>query len=129
MPARVDTSSRSYGTCLRSPRGRLGRHTKDLDEVGHEHGAISRRSCFVAQILIAARPGLVAMLANTDAGSIITVAQSSAKWGYQLLMPNLLLIPFMYVAQQLASRLRLGTGRGAAELVSRRLGCGPPLSP
>ena len=69
------------------------------------------------------------MLANMDAGSIITVAQSGAKWGYQLLMPNLLFISFMFVAQQPVSRLRLGTGQRAAELVSRRLGCGPPLSP
>lgn len=79
------------------------------------------------QILIAAGPGLVAMLADTDAGSIITVAQSGAKWGYQLLVPNLLFIPFMFVAQELASRLGLGTGQGAAELVSRRLGRGPAI--
>ncbi len=76
-------------------------------------------------ILVAAGPGLVAMLANTDAGSIITVAQSGAKWGYQLLVPNLLFIPFMFIAQELAARLGLGTGQGAAELVLHRLGRGP----
>ncbi len=62
------------------------------------------------------------MLADTDAGSVITVAQSGAQWGYRLLVPNLLLIPFMFVAQELALRLGLGTRRGAAELVLRRLG-------
>jgi Mn2+/Fe2+ NRAMP family transporter len=67
------------------------------------------------------------MLADTDAGSIITVAQSGAKWGYQLLVPNLLFIPFMFIAQELASRLGLGTGRGAAELVMHRLGRGPAI--
>ncbi len=62
------------------------------------------------------------MLADTDAGSIITVAQSGAVWGYRLLLPNLLLIPFMFLAQELALRLGLGTGKGLAELVRRRLG-------
>ncbi len=29
-------------------------------------------------------PGLVVMLADTDAGSVITAAQSGAEWGYRL---------------------------------------------
>lgn len=62
------------------------------------------------------------MLADTDAGSVITVAQSGARWGYRLLLPNLLLIPFMFMAQELALRLGLGTRQGAAELVLRRFG-------
>jgi Mn2+/Fe2+ NRAMP family transporter len=79
------------------------------------------------RILVVAGPGLVAILANTDAGSIITIAQSGAKWGYQLLLPNLLFVPFMFMAQELAARLGLGTGRGAADLVLRRLGRGPAI--
>jgi Mn2+/Fe2+ NRAMP family transporter len=67
-------------------------------------------------------PGLVAMLADTDAGSVITVAQSGAQWGYRLLLPNLLLIPFMFVVQESAMRLALGTGCGIAELVAQRFG-------
>src|SRR5579859_1245396 len=78
-------------------------------------------------VLAAAGPGLVAMLADTDAGSIITLAQSGAKWGYALLVPNLLFIPFMFIAQELASRLGLGTGQGAGELVMRRWGRGPAI--
>ncbi|MBV8735727.1 MAG: divalent metal cation transporter [Alphaproteobacteria bacterium] len=62
------------------------------------------------------------MLADTDAGSVTTVAQSGAQWGYHLLLPNLLLIPFMFVAQELALRLGLGTRRGLAELVLQRFG-------
>ena len=65
------------------------------------------------------------MLADTDAGSIITIAQSGAKWGYQLLLPNLVFIPFMFMAQELAARLGLGSGQGAAELVLRRIGRAP----
>jgi Mn2+/Fe2+ NRAMP family transporter len=62
------------------------------------------------------------MLADTDAGSVITVAQSGAHWGYRLLLPNLLLIPFMFMAQEVALRLGLGTRQGAAELVLHRFG-------
>jgi Mn2+/Fe2+ NRAMP family transporter len=62
------------------------------------------------------------MLADTDAGSVITVAQSGARWGYRLLLPNLLLIPFMFVAQEVGLRLALGTRQGAGELVLQRFG-------
>ena len=73
-------------------------------------------------LALAVGPGLVAMLADTDAGSVITVAQSGAEWGYALLLPNLLFIPFMFVAQEGAMRLALGTGCGIAELMARHFG-------
>jgi Mn2+/Fe2+ NRAMP family transporter len=73
-------------------------------------------------IALAVGPGLVAMLADTDAGSVITVVQSGAQWGYRLLLPNLLLIPFMFLAQETAMRLALGTEQGVAELVAQRFG-------
>jgi Mn2+/Fe2+ NRAMP family transporter len=76
---------------------------------------------------IAAGPGLVAMFADTDAGSIITVAQSGAQWGYRLLLPNLLFIPFMFIAQELAMRLGLGARKGALEMVRLRFGRIPAL--
>ena len=64
--------------------------------------------------LAVAGPGLVAMLADTDAGSVITVAQSGAQWGYRLLLSNLLFIPFMFFAQELALRVGpLSAGRAA----------------
>lgn len=82
---------------------------------------------FWRNLAIAAGPGLVAMLADTDAGSVITVAQSGAQYGYRLLLPNLLLIPFMFIAQELALRLGLGTRQGAAELVLRHCGRLPAM--
>jgi len=87
-----------------------------------EPGPATARRFSWRRLALAAGPGLVAMLADTDAGSIITVAQSGAQWGYRLLLPNLLLIPFMFMAQEVALRLGLGTRQGAAELVLRRFG-------
>ena len=78
-------------------------------------------------LLAVAGPGLVAMFADTDAGSVITVAQSGAQWGYRLLLSNLLFIPFMFFAQELALRISLGARQGAVELARRRFGRGPAL--
>ncbi len=64
------------------------------------------------------------MLADTDAGSIITAAQSGAQWGYKLLALQLILIPILFVVQELTLRLGLVTGRGHGELIRERFGRG-----
>jgi Mn2+/Fe2+ NRAMP family transporter len=64
------------------------------------------------------------MLADTDAGSIITAAQSGAQWGYRLLLLQLILIPVLYMVQELTVRLGLVTGRGHGELILERFGRG-----
>lgn len=69
-----------------------------------------------------AGPGLVVMLADTDAGSLITAAQSGAVWGYKLLALQLILIPVLYIAQELTVRLGLATGMGHGELIKQRFG-------
>lgn len=69
-------------------------------------------------------PGLVVMLADTDAGSVITAAQSGARWGYKLLLLQALLIPILYMVQELTVRLGLVTGRGHGELIRERFGRG-----
>jgi NRAMP (natural resistance-associated macrophage protein)-like metal ion transporter len=69
-------------------------------------------------------PGLLVMLADTDAGSIITAAQSGAQWGYKLLALQLILIPILFVVQELTLRLGLVTGRGHGELIMERFGKG-----
>ncbi|MDX2164564.1 MAG: divalent metal cation transporter [Gammaproteobacteria bacterium] len=67
-------------------------------------------------------PGLVVMLADTDAGSLITAAQSGAVWGYKLLALQLVLIPILYIAQELTVRLGLVTGMGHGELIKSKFG-------
>jgi len=62
------------------------------------------------------------MLADTDAGSIITAAQSGAKWGYSLLLPQLLLIPILYGIQEITVRLGIVTGEGHGALIRDRFG-------
>ena len=69
-------------------------------------------------------PGLVVMLADTDVGSILTAAQSGAQWGYQLLSLQLLLIPILYVVQELTVRLGIFPGKGHGELIRNTFGVG-----
>jgi NRAMP (natural resistance-associated macrophage protein)-like metal ion transporter len=71
-----------------------------------------------------AGPGLVVMLADTDAGSIITAAQSGAEWGYGLLLLQLILVPILFMVQELTVRLGIVTRKGHAELIGEQFGRG-----
>jgi NRAMP (natural resistance-associated macrophage protein)-like metal ion transporter len=64
------------------------------------------------------------MLADTDAGNVVTAAQAGAQWGYRLLPLLLLLIPLLYMVQELTVRLGIFTGRGHGELIRERFGPG-----
>ena len=74
------------------------------------------------RFLVVAGPGLVVMLADTDAGSVITAAQSGAQWGYRLLLLQAALIPILYIVQELTVRLGMVTGKGHAQLIQQHFG-------
>ncbi|MGC9162534.1 MAG: NRAMP family divalent metal transporter [Thiomonas sp.] len=80
--------------------------------------SLSRLAVFFAVL----GPGLVVMLADTDVGSVITAAQSGAQWGYQLLGLQLVLVPILYVVQELTVRLGIFTGKGHGELIRETFG-------
>lgn len=67
-------------------------------------------------------PGIIVMLADTDIGSIVTAAQSGAVWQYKLLPLQILLIPILYIVQELTIRLGLTTNKGYAELIKAHFG-------
>jgi len=69
-------------------------------------------------------PGLMVMLADTDAGSVITASQSGARWGFRLLALQVLLVPVLYLVMELTVRLGLTTGKGHAALIRERFGTG-----
>jgi len=71
---------------------------------------------------LVAGPGLAVMLADTDAGCIITAAQSGAQWGYKLLVLQFILMPVLYVVQELTVRLGIVTGQGHAQLIRQHFG-------
>ena len=67
-------------------------------------------------------PGMVVMFADTDAGSVITAAQSGAVYGYKLLLAQFILIPILYIVQELTVRLGILTGKGHGELIKEYYG-------
>src|SRR5579871_5238502 len=72
--------------------------------------------------LVVLGPGLVVMLADTDVGSIVTAAQSGTQWGYKLLLLQFILIPILYLVQELTVRLGIFTGKGFGELIRSTFG-------
>jgi Mn2+/Fe2+ NRAMP family transporter len=67
-------------------------------------------------------PGLVVMLADTDAGSLITASQSGALWGYRMIVPQVILMPILYAVQEITVRLGIVTGKGHGALIRERFG-------
>ena len=76
----------------------------------------------LARALAVFGPGLVVMLADTDVGSIITAGQSGVQFGYRLLGQQLVLIPILYMVQELTVRLGIFTGRGHGDLIAQTFG-------
>ena len=86
--------------------------------VDRHGGAWRRVLCFLTVF----GPGVLVMLADTDAGSIVTAAQSGAQWGFKLLVLQLILIPILFFVQELAARLGIVTGKGHAVLIREHYG-------
>jgi NRAMP (natural resistance-associated macrophage protein)-like metal ion transporter len=80
------------------------------------------RRGFWRRFFVVIGPGLVVMLADTDVGSIVTAAQSGVAWGYRLLLLQLVLVPILYIVQELTVRLGIFTGKGHGELIRESFG-------
>ena len=82
----------------------------------------TRRDSRLARFAAVFGPGLVVMLADSDVGSVITAGQSGVQWGYRLLGLQLVLMPILYIVQELTVRLGIFTGRGHGELIRATFG-------
>jgi Mn2+/Fe2+ NRAMP family transporter len=82
------------------------------------------RGSAVRRFLAVAGPGIVVMLADSDAGGMITAAQSGAEWGYRFLPLQFLLVPLLYIVQELALRLGIVSRKGQARLIREHFGPG-----
>jgi Mn2+/Fe2+ NRAMP family transporter len=78
------------------------------------------RASMLATMIAVGGPGLLVMLADTDAGNVVTAAEAGARWGYRLAPLPLLLIPALAMVQELAVRIGLFSGRGFGELIRER---------
>ena len=67
-------------------------------------------------------PGLIVMVGDNDAGAFGTYTQAGQNYGTSLLWTLLLLVPVLYVNQEMVLRLGAVTGVGHARLIVERFG-------
>ncbi|MEV6135721.1 NRAMP family divalent metal transporter [Nocardia sp. NPDC051990] len=67
-------------------------------------------------------PGLIVMVGDNDAGGVATYAQAGQNYGMALVWVLALLIPVLYVNQEMVVRLGAVTGVGHARLIFDRFG-------
>ncbi|MFV5996627.1 Nramp family divalent metal transporter [Streptomyces sp. NPDC056231] len=97
-------------------RGALG--TIKLDDHGERRGLSAK----LKTLLAIAGPGLIVMVGDNDAGAFATYGQAGQNYGTHLLWTLLLLVPVLYVNQEMVLRLGAVTGVGHARLILERFG-------
>ena len=76
----------------------------------------------LATLAAIAGPGLIVMVGDNDAGAFSTYSQAGQNYGTALLWTLVLLIPVLYVNQEMVLRLGAVTGVGHARLILERFG-------
>jgi len=115
------------------PGGVLRSAQLDEAHIGHISGALGtiRQGDIAPRLGWRARlrtllailgPGLIVMVGDNDAGAFSTYAQAGQNYGTTLLWTLLLLIPVLYVNQEMVLRLGAVSGIGHARLIFERFG-------
>ena len=76
----------------------------------------------VRTLLAILGPGLIVMVGDNDAGAFGTYTQAGQNYGTTLLWTMLLLVPVLFVNQEMVLRLGAVTGVGHARLIFERFG-------
>jgi Mn2+/Fe2+ NRAMP family transporter len=105
----------------------------DQAHLGHIHGAFGTiqqgdhgpRASWkhrLQTLLAILGPGLIVMVGDNDAGAFGTYTQAGQNYGTTLLWTLLLLVPVLYVNQEMVLRLGAVAGVGHARLILERFG-------
>ena len=89
------------------------------------HGDIAPRETWkhrLITLMAILGPGLIVMVGDNDAGAFATYGQAGQNYGTTLLWTLALLIPVLYVNQEMVLRLGAVTGVGHARLIFERFG-------
>jgi len=89
------------------------------------HGDVAPRETWkhrLTTLLAILGPGLIVMAGDNDAGAFATYGQAGQNYGTTLLWTLALLIPVLYVNQEMVLRLGAVTGVGHARLIFERFG-------
>ena len=85
-------------------------------------GAFSGRWRRLRTLMVITGPGLIVMVGDNDAGGVATYAQAGQNYGMSLLWTLTMLIPVLYVNQEMVLRLGAVTRVGHARLIFERFG-------
>jgi Mn2+/Fe2+ NRAMP family transporter len=105
----------------------------DTEHVGEIRGALGtiargdvaarpRLSAKFKTLLAIVGPGLIVMAGDNDAGAFGTYTQAGQNYGLHLMWTLLLLVPILYVNQEMVLRLGAVSGVGHARLILERFG-------
>ncbi|MFI9082088.1 NRAMP family divalent metal transporter [Streptomyces sioyaensis] len=97
-------------------RGALG--TIRINDTAPRRGLSAKLKTLLAIV----GPGLIVMVGDNDAGAFDTYGQAGQNYGTQLLWTLLMLVPVLYVNQEMVLRLGAVTGVGHARLILERFG-------
>ena len=97
-------------------RGALG--TISLDDLAPRRSMPAKLKTLLAIV----GPGLIVMIGDNDAGAFSVYGQAGQNYGTHLLWTFVLLIPVLYVNQEMVLRLGSVTGVGHARLILERFG-------
>ncbi|MDE0855411.1 MAG: Nramp family divalent metal transporter, partial [Nevskia sp.] len=89
-----------------------------LGDHGPRRGWLARLKTLLAIV----GPGLIVMVGDNDAGAFSTYSQAGQNYGTSLLWTLALLVPVLYVNQEMVLRLGAVTGVGHARLIFARFG-------
>jgi len=98
---------------IRGALGTIARH-----DTGSRKGLWAKLIAFLAIL----GPGLIVMVGDNDAGAFSTYTQAAQNYGTTLLWTLLLLVPVLYVNQEMVLRLGAVTRVGHARLILERYG-------
>ena len=93
-----------------------------LGTIRHDDLTPRRGSAVLKTLLAIVGPGLIVMVGDNDAGAFATYGQAGQNYGTKLLWTLLLLVPVLYVNQEMVVRLGAVTGVGHARLIVERFG-------
>jgi NRAMP (natural resistance-associated macrophage protein)-like metal ion transporter len=87
-----------------------------------DHGPRTGWRARAMTLLAILGPGLIVMVGDNDAGAFSTYTQAGQNYGTALLWTLMLLIPVLYVNQEMVLRLGAVSGVGHARLILERFG-------
>ena len=129
MTVRGLPAENSLGDKLAAPAGAAldSAHVGDIQgafgtiRLGDD-GPRARWSGKVKTLLAILGPGLIVMVGDNDAGAFGTYTEAGQNYGTSLLWVLLLLVPVLYVNQEMVLRLGVVSGVGHARLILERFG-------